>query len=196
LESMEEAVDGLIDSIGRRDRVAIIKFSRRVSIDLVLTTDRTAINAAVHAPHTDNQGSMVLYDAISAAIQLLRDTAGLKSIVVLTDGEDSGSQVSSEQIIGAASGHNIAIYTIGLGENLDSESLTQIADSTSGRFFAASDSDVLHDIYREIFHALNSSYVLTYQSQASRVKGVSLLAVEVTHAKAFARDMVPLPSPS
>jgi VWFA-related protein len=196
LQSMETAIDQLIDALDEADQVAIIKFSSRVSVDQELTTDREAISAAVHNPHTDNEGGTLLYDAIYSATQLLRPSGGLKSIIVLTDGEDSDSDIEIAQVVGAASGQHNTIYTIGLGDNLDLESLTQIAESTSGRFFSATDPNALLDIYQQISRALHSHYVLTFQSQSTRVRGVNLLAIEVNYGDASSRDTIPLPKVS
>jgi hypothetical protein len=135
----------------------------------------------------------LFYDAIYAAQQLLRHADGLKAIIALTDGEDNGSEVAPRQIIGAALGRNHAIYIIGLGEDLNTESLRYIAEATMGAAFFSRTPQALDEIYRQIAHALHSHYVLTYQSQSMLVKGINLLAVEVNYGEVYSQDTIALP---
>jgi hypothetical protein len=146
----------------------------------------------VRTAHADNNGGTFLYDAIYTAIQLLHPEKGLKTIVVLTDGDDSGSEMSMEHIIAAASGHNHIIYTIGLGKDVDREILTKIAESTGGHFYRATTPDTLKAIYQQISAVMHSYYVLTYRSQAIFGRGINLVFVKVTYGNASSHDSRPL----
>ena len=89
-------------------------------------------------------------------------------MILLTDGVNNAGAVSPEQAGQLAQQESIKIYTIGIGADqvvqrtffgarainpsaeLDEAVLTQIAESTGGRYFRARDVNDLVDIYEEL----------------------------------------------
>lgn len=88
-----------------------------------------------------------------------------KAIVLLTDGQSNAGEIDPLTAADLAKGWNIRIYTIGiggeriielggirrrLGPGVDEQTLSQMAESTGGRYWLADDADALRDIYAEI----------------------------------------------
>ncbi|MCO6047758.1 VWA domain-containing protein [Aeoliella sp. ICT_H6.2] len=119
-------------------------------------------------------------DAISLAVEKLnslddRQDKKVKSkvMVLLTDGENNAGVVDPQQAADLAQKMGIKIYTIGVGTrgrapvpvvnpftgreqiewaevNIDEDTLRQIASETGGKYFRATDTESLMEIYREI----------------------------------------------
>lgn len=103
-------------------------------------------------------------DGIAAAVNRLRDSkAKSRVIILLTDGANNHGDLSPENAAQAAKALGIKIYTIGIGApyregffgmripvQLDEQSLTDIADSTGGKYFRAMDMESLKNVYHEI----------------------------------------------
>lgn len=110
---------------------------------------------------------------IATAINRLKDsTAESKVIILLTDGQNNAGEIDPVTAADLASTYNIKIYTIGAGTrgtapypiqdpifgrryqnvqvNIDEDMLTSVAEVTGGRYFRATDSDELENIYAEI----------------------------------------------
>ena len=118
-------------------------------------------------------------DAISLAVEKLnaldlRQAEKVKSkiIILLTDGENTAGELDPIQAAELAQTMGIKVYTIGVGTkgqapvpmstfsgqqvirminvNIDEATLTKVADTTGGKYFRATDTDSLEQIYSEI----------------------------------------------
>jgi Ca-activated chloride channel family protein len=110
--------------------------------------------------------STVFGDAIGLAIKLfdesgsdMFDESGSDNrvLIVLTDGNDTGSVVPPVDAAKVAQTRDIRIYTIAVGdpasageEALDIETLERVAEITGGRTFQALDQDALNTAYQTI----------------------------------------------
>ncbi|MBJ2354872.1 VWA domain-containing protein, partial [Sphaerochaeta sp. S2] len=117
-------------------------------------------------------GATTLYDAILLGTTLLEEEER-PTLVVFTDGQDAnlndtarGSNASYEALISELQTVNIPIYTIGFGESHDVNTLSTIAEMSEGKYYAASDSEVL----TQVFHAINSKLANTYDLTYKRPK--------------------------
>jgi len=111
--------------------------------------------------------------ALSGSLNRLKDTkAKDKVIILLTDGRNNAGKISPQTAASAAKAIGVKVYTIGAGTKglapypmkdgfgndviqpveieIDDELLRDVAGITGGRYFRATDTDSLRDIYREI----------------------------------------------
>jgi Ca-activated chloride channel family protein len=107
-------------------------------------------------------GNTPLFDAICQATSLVGDLQAedqaqgeprLYGIVLLSDGEDTSSQLRESQMFSCLpSGESVTgvkIFTIAYGEDADSDLLLRIANRTNGQFFAG-DPGQIERIYNAI----------------------------------------------
>ena len=116
------------------------------------------LNAAVEKA-TFARGGTPLYDAANDANTLLTAKAGAnKSILLLTDGQDTGSDVSPAEMIAAAQKSGTRVFAVGLDAfgSLDFTDLEQIASQTGGLFQKASDAAQLKTYFDNLFNAVNA----------------------------------------
>lgn len=85
------------------------------------------------------------------------DNSSRKFIVLLTDGEttESGWLYDENDAIEDANQKNVSIIVIGLGNGVDTEYLTKIANGTGGMYVYANNSDALDKVYDAITAGLN-----------------------------------------
>ena len=112
-------------------------------------------------------------DALATATHRLRTSASkTKIVILLTDGENNAGSIAPETAASLAASDGIKVYTIGMGKEggaripyadttfgkryrevltyLDEETLKQIANTTGGSYFRATDTQSLKQIYTEI----------------------------------------------
>ena len=87
---VKAAASALFDTLPSADRVMSLSFDSKVRIFGDWTMDREAVRSLL-PPMTVGGDSTRLYDAIAAALDRVDSTAGLKSMLLLTDGLDLGS---------------------------------------------------------------------------------------------------------
>jgi len=79
-----------------------------------------------------------------------------RTLIVLTDGNDTGSQVPPSRAAEIARDRKITIHTVAVGhpaageEKLDEETLSAIARTTGGRYSRANDRAALADVYAQL----------------------------------------------
>jgi Ca-activated chloride channel family protein len=102
--------------------------------------------------------STMFGDAIGLAIKLFESSeTENRVLIVLTDGNDTGSKVPPVEAAKVAERKNVTIYTIAVGdpetvgeEALDLDVLQSIADITGGGAYQALDRTQLQQIYEDI----------------------------------------------
>lgn len=174
LQSAKSAISEFIKSLYRGDKIAIYTFNSEINEIVSLTEDLndardTFENAEIYAG-----GGTCLFDATYAASLIASELpAGRQAVVVLSDGWDTinGSDTCStytvEDIITLATGQefNIPIYTIGIGTDIDQESLGEISAQTGGLFTQSTVNADLPQLFEQLANRLSSEYKLTYISQ-------------------------------
>ena len=162
IDNAKSAVKDFISTFNtKKDFISVIGFSNIVDKKLPLTQDVSQINSLVDSMGADF--STALYDAMITSIDEIKKAAGVKVLVVLTDGQDNSSKSKWNDVIDKANKENIPIYIIGLGDaNIDT--LTLIAKSTKGHFYFTRSSSSLNTVYAEISKQVQAFYNLVYST--------------------------------
>jgi hypothetical protein len=132
-----KAAGNLIDRLSVTDRVAIIDFDdvAQVAYPLSFLSSKSVRAAARNAvDQIDNSGGTNLSAGLDASIAELtskRANGRPQFIIFLTDGQGDYSASSAERAREAG----ITINTIGLGQDVSSELLQEIAATTGGKYY-------------------------------------------------------------
>jgi Ca-activated chloride channel homolog len=116
----QEAAVGFVRALGASDMASVVDFDSGVRIAQEFTTDRVALEHAIRG--TAANGSTALYNAVYIALKGLEKTRRdemltepcRRAMVILSDGEDTSSLMSFDEVLDAATRSDTAIYTIGL----------------------------------------------------------------------------------
>lgn len=146
---------GFVEKLGENDRTGLITFRNIAEIKSSLTNNKSTLTSAINSMVNDSgnssysgtNGSAGIYSAINMLTSQNRDSN--KSIIFLTDGEDTKVSYSYNELIASAQQNNITIYTIGLGSSIDSQLLNRIATSTGGKYYHATVAGDLKDIFED-----------------------------------------------
>ena len=148
-----------VQKLDERDRLRIDLFSSDVSTLTPLTPigqKRQQVLDSVSGIF--EQGNTSLYDATLRAYQDLQvegDPKHIRAIVVLSDGQDTASSATIDQVISqitateSEGGNAIKVFTIAFGDDADKVVLQAIADPSGGRQYDSSP-ETIQKIYDEI----------------------------------------------
>jgi Ca-activated chloride channel family protein len=202
LQTAQEAAIGFVRKLRPQDLAQIVDFDSRVEVLQDFTSNPTDLERAIRS--TTAGGSTSLHNALYIS---LRELAKIKAkstedvrrraIVVLSDGEDTSSLVTYEEVLDLAMRSETAIYSIGLQTKDAPQTkgfreaefvLRQFAQETGGRSFFPNRVEDLKDVYGQIADELSSQYSLGYASTNSRRDGTwRRIQVQVARAKAIPR---------
>lgn len=114
-------------------------------------------------------GSTAIWDAVWATSkELLSDAAenSRRAIILLTDGEDTISQVKMHEAIEQAQKADALIYSIGIGDSynfgVNEGALRKISEQTGGRAYFPHSERELRDAFAQIQRDLREQYLIAY----------------------------------
>ncbi|OQX82557.1 hypothetical protein B6D60_12025, partial [candidate division KSB1 bacterium 4484_87] len=114
-----------------------------------------------------------LFDGILEGIyEVLSSQSSRKIVIVYTDGRENSSSKDVDYIINFAQQMGVTVYTIGYGSNADIISLTQIANSTNGKFLLSSDWQEIERFMKDISYSISNFYLLAYSTPDPEKNGV------------------------
>lgn len=154
---------------GRRgDRVGLLVFAGQSFIQCPLTVDldvlQNLLKEVTIAPR-DYDGTAIGMAIANATNRLRHSEAESKVMILLSDGSNNAGEIEPTTAADLAAEFDIRIYTIGAGTNqsytripgrglirneIDEETLMEIAEKTGGKYFRATDQTALTEIYNEI----------------------------------------------
>jgi len=207
---MEKEVGGtfLSDILREKDEAFVISFDVNVDLLQDFTNSvhllKTALNSARinigggssggipgmggGPVPTNNPRGTLLYDAVYlAAHDELSHEVGRKAMILLTDGEDQGSQLRLRDAIEAAQKSDSIVYVLlcadrgfyGFGGYSGDSEMKKLTLETGGRVIEVGNKfDKLRDAFAQIANELRSQYNIGYIS-TNRVKDGSFRKVEI-----------------
>lgn len=192
-EAREAAVEFFRDIIHGQDRAFIAGFSFDVTKVAPFVSDVAALEAQVKAI-PDAEGGTSLYDAIVTGLYRFRSIEGRKALIVVTDGEDTTSRVSYEDMLKYVRAARVPIYFIGVGlsfADFSGESkMKAIAAETGAVAYFIKDAKALKDTYAKLQQDLRSQYLIGYYTESTRAdQAYRTVEVKVDRAEAKVRTI-------
>jgi Ca-activated chloride channel family protein len=190
-QSREAAMRFLEQALKPKDRGAIVTFNDRPNLVVKFTKDVTTLAGGLAGLKAER--GTALYDTIIFSLFYFNGVKGQRAVLLLSDGKDEGSRFGWEDALDSARRAGVAIYAIGLGEELEKlekKKLEKLAEETGGQTFFLKDASGLAAIYAVIQEELRSKYLLAYQSgNTSGSDGFRAIEVKVKRPGAEAKTM-------
>ena len=167
------------------DLAQVMQFNDRSTVLQDFTADQAGLEAAIK--RTQAAGPTALHNSLYIALKDLQrqKKAGelrKRAIILLTDGEDTASLVTDEQVLELARKTEIAIYAISLRQSRGQDRgrmnfsqaeyvLTTLSNETGGQVFFPNSLSELDSVYDRIAEELRTQYNLGYISSNQRRDG-------------------------
>jgi Ca-activated chloride channel family protein len=167
LESVKKTANKFIKT-RENDRIGIVVFAGESFIQCPLTVDKNVLELLIKEitiAQKEYDGTAIGMAIANATNRLRKTTVENKVMILLSDGSNNKGEIDPETAAELAASFNIKIYTIGAGTNksytripdrgmikneIDEETLKNIAKITNGKYFRAIDENALENIYNEI----------------------------------------------
>lgn len=172
LDAAKDSAVGFIDALTDGDMVAVYEYDRQIRTLQTMTYDHNyAIDRGVNRLNASQSESACLFDALLAVQQeLIQDSPdGQQAVVVITgsstgaaDGACGGTALDDLLNLETKTGNPIPVYSVGIGEAVDSDDLEQLSSRTGGQSFAALDAKSLIDQVLLVSTQLKNQYEINY----------------------------------
>lgn len=157
------------------DRIGLVVYAGESFTKTPITSDKAIVLAALEDIEYNNvlENGTAIGSGLATGVNRLKDSqAESKVIILLTDGVNNSGFIDPNTASELAVEFGIKVYTIGVGSNgmalspvnmlngriqygrvqveIDEDLLKEIAASTGGKYFRATDNEKLEEIYAEI----------------------------------------------
>jgi Ca-activated chloride channel family protein len=177
----QEAAVNFVAQMKEDDVTEVMEFGSKPHVLQPFTANVDALTRAIRM--TQAGGTTSLYNALYIALKNLsrrRQDIRRQAIVVLSDGEDTSSLVTFEQVMELTKDTDVTIYTISLRRQSGrrgrafSEAehvLKKLAEETGGQWFFPQEIGELESVYARIATELKSQYNIGYISNNPKRDG-------------------------
>ena len=175
LKLLEQAAEQFLLRMLPIDKGMVGAFNDKIEFfPSTFTSDRDRLIRALH--DLDFGNPTRLYDAIAASMDRLHKVDGRRVVLVFTDGEDTGSNSGSNDVLEQARREEVMIYAIGLRSDYFNGSrqvrskpdsgLKRLAEETGGGYFELDHTSELAPTFTRVAQELHSQYVLGFTPTA------------------------------
>jgi tight adherence protein B len=166
LQSALQAARTFVSTRNAQQPVGVVYFSATPVVAAQMTSDKATLIKAL-APTPKLGAGTHMFDVVDSALQMLSG-AGITSgsIILVSDGADSGSKMSEQAVAAAALRQGVRVYAIGVRDpSFDGQTLQSIAAATKG-MYSPVESRSLVALYQGLGFELSNQYVIQYRSTA------------------------------
>ena len=181
LDFAQQAAVQFVGTMKEDDLSQVVEFGSRARVLQPFTADIEKLSKAIRM--TQAGGTTSLYNALYIALKNLsrrRTDIRRQAVVVLSDGEDTSSLVTFDQVMELAKETDVTIYTISLQKGSKRKTkyfseaehvLKKLAEETGGQWFFPQQIQELESVYGRIAKELKSQYNIGYISENTKRDG-------------------------
>jgi len=184
------AAHGFLQGLATSDRVALVKYAEAPEPILDFTTDKELASSALGALHYNlGFGSLNLSASLAKTLAWLNNTAGKKSVVLLSTGIDTSPSNESRVILSQLRTSDVRLFAVSLVGELRAgpkdkkksparksaaadpqfgeadQFLQQLAESTGGRAYFPANLKDFRSAYAELAQLIRHEYSLAFAPQ-------------------------------
>ena len=176
----KDAANKFFRSIIRKgDRAFIAGFAMDPTKNAPFVSDLSLLESQVNAIPNAGGGTS-LHDAIITGLYRFRNVQGRKALIVITDGDDTTSRLTYDDMLQYARASRVPLYFIGigLGPQFGGNKMGSLAAESGGLAYYIRDVKQLTETYAQLEKDLRSQYLLSYYTEATK-KDQAYRTVEV-----------------
>ena len=159
------------------DRVSLVTFGKAAVQHSPFSSATIDVDNALRSLGVSPESGTALWDAVELSARVLAGQQGGKVVVLLTDGDDVGSNSSREAAIKTLHKAGAIVYPIAFGPHADAGGLAAVAAQTGGTFHSAANADTLKSIYASVANELRRTWRVEYVTAARPGDELKLRAI-------------------
>lgn len=170
LENIKKAIDlFVLNYLNKEDKYSLISFNSNQNLLVPLTKDKNKLKERIDS--LSAEGYTNLYDAVVFSLYQFQNKKERNVIFLLTDGKDTGSSFSFDDVIDYLKHSQVLVYPIAINIKFTDlkvkDIFSQISNVSGGTFFPIS-YDEIDYVYKRISEELRTQYFLSYVSSQTK----------------------------
>ena len=173
IDLAKSAAEAFVLRLLPHDRARIVSFDDKVASSPMFTSNRDDLIRYLHTEMQYGNGTR-LWDAVNFGITSLSKETARKVVLVLSDGDDTASSASRDEVLARAQADDIMVYAIGIHsryrggpggsftETKPDRGLKKIAEETGGGYFELLKTAEMNSTFTRVADELHRQYVLGF----------------------------------
>lgn len=146
-QAANEAAALAIESLSRLDLVTVIRFTGAHDVVVPLRERGEPGDIARRVRQIGPGGGTYIYGAMNAALDILKGAdASVKHVILLTDGQSTGSPMQGVAIANEMAANRITLSTVAVGEGADRNLLAGLANVGGGQYYELTNDQQLRNL--------------------------------------------------
>ncbi len=180
-----------------KDLAALFSVATASRLEQPLTNNVSSLTRAILA-FPPPVGATALFDGLVKAGQYLSEVYGRRVIVIVSDGDDTYSDATLDQVLRSMHFANCQVYVVkttdfenyvrtksrvgnaNIRQLAAERRMLEIAAQTGGRVFSPIDENELDEAFRQISAELSEQYILSYYPDAATSKRGEFRSIQLT----------------
>lgn len=162
IDSATAAIDAYLDAAPEDVAIGLVLFAGSVIESIEPTVDHASLGAALD--DVELKAGTGVYDAMREGVALVGEE-GSRSLLVLSDGADTGSDSTLEVATNDALDKGVLVDVVTLSDGAEAQTLNSIAEDTGGQIIPA-DPAALSSVFTAQADALAEQLLLTFDTPA------------------------------
>lgn len=171
LDLVKDAAEAFVLRLLPLDRGRIVSFDDKVLVNPEFTSNRDDLVRYLHNDMQFGNGTR-LWDAMDQSTAMLANETSRKVILVLSDGDDTSSRVSGNDVLDHAQQQDVMVYAIGLRnryrggpggamvESRPDRGLKRLTEQTGGGYFELTRATELNSTFTRVADELHRQYIM------------------------------------
>ncbi|MDD5131364.1 MAG: VWA domain-containing protein [bacterium] len=178
--NLDIAATNFINKLGVKDECEIVNFDDSVKVSQVFTSNHQLLEKGI-SDYADLGGATAFFDAVGQAATDLSSRNGRKFILAMTDGYENSSvnypyadplHPDPTAIKAYVNSKGLSVFIVGLGYEIDKDMLRELATDTGARYFEATSSFELDNLYQQALTQFNNEIVIKFRSLSNGARNL------------------------
>jgi tight adherence protein B len=169
IDEAKAAAKSFVSQARPEDRIAVISFADDVKVLAGFTNNKDSLNSTIDSIAAAGETSF--NDAVIEGVQMFEQPAAdnlLPNMIILTDGDDTVSEASLDDAVGAVASGETRVFGVALeGSDFNPDPVQQVAEAGGGLFLSTPDPESLSSLYGAIGREINNTLVARFVSPIS-----------------------------
>jgi uncharacterized protein YegL len=198
LRAVRKAIQYLSSTFAPYDRVGLLTFDSDVRVPVPVGRPTEEFEQRVRVIREG--GDTALYDAVQRGAEMLSNaTADRRALIVFSDGRDTRSALTEEDVAQTLRTADWPVYTLGVGKKVNEAPLQQFASITNGKYVESDEKIGVSALYSQLVRPLRGlHYILEFPFGKDPLRAMHEIQVKVRYkgnsyraATLFSNELVP-----
>ena len=176
LAHLIDASRAMLEALGPADTAGLLTFNSRLTLRVPPGSSPGLVRSAL--PALTGSGSTSLRDAANASMLRMTAVSGRPLLVIFSDGNDTVSRLSADEVLGTARQSGVLVYAVRTGVRT-SKFLDALTKSTGGTVFDVEKGTDLRGAFLKVLDEFKSRYLIGFVPSGPTVLGWHRLEVRV-----------------